>query len=75
MNSEPVVGCVRATTLVSGCVVMMSGSSGVPGYGNAQCVNEVCEPLGTISLYGHNQHYKIRDIQRILAYPFIEVAP
>ncbi len=50
-----------------GDVVFMKASSGMMGYGNAQCISEVhCEQLGTISLYGHNQHYKTYDIARIV---------
>ena len=49
-----------------GCVVFMKGSSGLIGFGNAQCVSNVCEPLGTIGLYGHNEHYKISDISKIV---------
>jgi hypothetical protein len=63
---------VRATKLVRGCVVMMKAGSGCIGYGNAQCVSDVCEPLGTISLFGHNQHYKDYDVATVLEYPFIE---
>jgi len=55
--------------LTKGCVVMMKASSGMKGYGNRQCISEVCEPLGTISLYGHNQHYKTYDIDKVLEYP------
>lgn len=47
----------------------MKASSGMTGYGNGQCVSEVCEQLGTVSLYGHNQHYKIYDIDRVVEYP------
>lgn len=66
---------VRATKLVKGCVVMMTPKSGINGYGNAQCVSSVCEPLSEISLYGHNQHYKFWHVERILEYPIIEIAP
>lgn len=55
--------------LAKGCVVFMKASSGLTGYGNGQCVSEVCEELGTVSLYGHNQHYKTYDIDRIAEYP------
>ncbi|HUX46575.1 MAG TPA: hypothetical protein VMV58_01055, partial [Desulfosporosinus sp.] len=56
--------------LKKGCVVFMKASSGLTGYGNAQCVSEVHhESLGTISLYGHNQHYKTYDIDKIVEYP------
>ncbi len=65
MNAE------RATKLTKGCVVVMAGRSGMPGYGNAQCVQEVCEPLGTVSLYGHNEYYNIRDINKIVEYPIL----
>lgn len=56
--------------LSKGCVVFMKRSSGMTGWGNAQCVQEVHhESLGTISLYAHNQHYKIYDIDRIVECP------
>jgi len=56
--------------LSKGCVVFMKGSSGLIGYGNPQCVSDVHhKSLGTISLYGHNQHYKTYDIDRIVEYP------
>jgi len=56
-----------------GCVVFMKASSGLVGYGNAQCVSEVhAKELGTISLYGHNQHYKTYDIDRIVEYPALQ---
>ena len=59
-----------AKELKKGCVVFMKSSSGLVGYGNAQCVKEVHhESLGTISLYGHNQHYKTYDIDKIVEYP------
>ena len=51
---------------------MMKASSGLQGYGNAQCVSDVCEPLSTIALYGHNQHYKTWDIQTIISFPIVE---
>ena len=60
---EQGVSCVKATKLTKGCVVMMKSSSKLVGYGNPQCVSSVCEPLGTISLYGHNQHYKDYDVK------------
>jgi hypothetical protein len=63
---------VRATKLVKGCVVQMKAESGLPGYGNPQCVSSVCEPLGTIVLYGHNQHYRSYDVEKVLEYPLIE---
>ena len=56
-------------TLVKGCVVIMKSSSGLTGYGNPQCISSVCEALYTISLYGHNQHYKTWDIEKVLEYP------
>lgn len=62
----------RATELVKGCVVFMKSSSGMKGYGNAQCVSSVCEPLGEVGFYGHNEHYKTYDIDRIIEYPIIE---
>jgi len=55
--------------LSKGCVVFMKASSGLTGYGNPQCISDVCEALGTIGLYGHNQHYKTYDIDRIVEYP------
>lgn len=55
--------------LTRGCVVFMKASSGLTGYGNGQCVSSVCKELGTVSLFGHNQHYKIYDIDRIVEYP------
>jgi len=55
--------------LKRGCVVFMKASSGLIGYGNAQCVSDVCAELGTISLYGHNQLYKTYDIDKIVEYP------
>ena len=58
--------------ITRGCVVMMKASSGLRGYGNEQCVSSVCEPLGTISLFGHNQHYKIYDVAKIIEYPNAE---
>ena len=54
--------------LIKGCVVMMKPNT-IVGYGNPQCVSNVCEPLGEISLYGHNQYYKIWQIDKILEYP------
>ena len=65
--------CIRATTLTRGCVVKLKASSGLIGHGNVQCVSNVCEPLGTISLYGHNEHYKITDVREVIEYPLIEV--
>lgn len=62
----------RATELVRGCVVMMSHDSGCPGYGNPQCVQDVCGPLGTISLFGHNQHYNDYHVSKVIEYPLIE---
>ena len=67
------IGCKRSQELIKGCIVMMKSSSGLAGYGNPQCVSSVCEPLGTISLYGHNQHYKDYDIAEIIEYPLIEM--
>jgi len=66
------VSCERATKLVKGCVVIMSGDSGMQGYGNPQCISSVCEPLGELSLYGHNQHYKTYHVSKVLEYPLIE---
>jgi len=59
----------RANKLTRGCVVKMKASSGLVGYGNEQCVSGVCEPLGTLSLFGHNQHYKTYDVAEIVEYP------
>jgi hypothetical protein len=69
---EAVVSCIRATQIVKGCVVIMSGESGMKGYGNPQSVSKVCEPLGELSLYGHNQHYKIHHVLKVIEYPLIE---
>ena len=52
--------------LKKGSVVFMSPESGLKGYGNPQCVSHVCEPLGEIGLYGHNQHYKIHHVLKIV---------
>lgn len=71
--SGSLCGSARATELVTGCTVYMSGSSGCVGYGNIQCVSGVCEPLGEVSLYGHNQSYKIYDINQIVSYPIAEL--
>ncbi len=51
-----------------GCVVFMKASSGLTDYGNGQCVSGVCEQLGTISLFDHNQNYSMSDIDRIAEY-------
>lgn len=67
------INCVRATKITKGCVVKMRASSKLPGYGNAQCISDVIEELSTVSLYGHNQHYKIWDIESVIEYPFVEV--
>lgn len=56
--------------LIKGCVVYMNSKSGCVGYGNPQCISNVCEPLGEISLYGHNQSYKIHDIREVVSYPY-----
>ena len=64
---SPAVG--QAKTLTRGCIVFMKASSGLVGYGNGQCVSSVCEPLGGIGLFGHNQQYKIHDIEKIAEYP------
>ncbi len=58
--------------LTRGCVVFMKASSGLTGYGNGQCVSSICEQLGTISLFGHNQNYSISDIDRIAEYSLQE---
>lgn len=55
--------------LKKGCVVFMKASSGLLGYGNAQCVSDHCPELGTVSLYGHNQCYKTYDIDKIVESP------
>ncbi len=61
---------MKFTKLTKGCIVFMKGSSGLVGYGNAQCISDVHhESLGTISLYGHNQHYKAYDIDRVVERP------
>jgi len=74
MSNQKIVECVQAEDLVSGCVVFMKRSAGLKGYGNAQCINEVHDRvLGTLSLYGENQHYKTYDVDRVLSYPFIPV--
>jgi hypothetical protein len=65
-------GSARASKLTTGCTVYMNGSSGCVGYGNIQCVSGVCEPLGEVSLYGHNQAYNIGDIKEIVSYPLAE---
>jgi hypothetical protein len=61
--------------LVKGCVVKMKSSSGMVGWGNVQCVSSVCEELGTLSLYGHNQHYKTYDVAEIVEHPDTRPAP
>lgn len=61
--------------LMRGCVVMMKKSSGMKGYGNEQCISNVCEPINEISLFGHNQCYKTWDISEILEYPLLETSP
>ena len=66
------ISCVRADKLVKGCIVRMRSDSGVPGYGNPQCISGVFEQLGTISLYGHNQHYKDYGVLEVIEYPLIE---
>ncbi len=56
--------------LKKGSVVFMKASSGLVGYGNVQCVSSVFgASLDTISLYGHNQHYKTHDIDKIVESP------
>jgi len=60
--------------LTRGCVVRMKETSGLVGYGNEQCVSSVCEPLGTLSLFGHNQHYKIYDVAEIVERPLAKDA-
>ena len=72
-EGEMSINCVRASKITKGCVVIMKSSSGMLGYGNAQCISAVCEPLGTISLYGHNQHYKDYDILKVLEYPLVPI--
>jgi len=57
--------------LKKGCVVFMKASSGLVGYGNAQCVREVHHE--TISLYGHNQHFNTYDIDRVVEHPDAEL--
>ena len=62
---------VREKKLTKGCVIMMKGCSGITGYGNPQCISWVSEELGELSLYGHNQHYKTYDVDKVLEYPII----
>ena len=50
----------------SGDVVLMKSSSGMKGYGNVQCVSSVSIKLGCVSLYGHNEHYKIHDVAKVV---------
>ena len=52
--------------LNKGCIVLMKKESGLVGYGNPQCISNYCEELGTISLYGHNQHYKDYHVDKII---------
>lgn len=59
--------------LKQGCVVFMNESSGLTGWGNAQCVSSVMVPLGEIGLYGHNQIYSMSDIDKIVSYPCEEL--
>lgn len=66
------IKCERATTLTKGCVVFMKSDSGLVGYGNPQCISNVCLPLGEISLYGHNQHYKDYHVSEVIEYPLEE---
>ncbi len=56
----------KETELNEGDVVYMKASSGMPGYGNAQCISWVCEDLGELSFYGHNQHYKTYDVEKVV---------
>ena len=63
----------KATKLCPGCIVFMKQDSGCIGYGNVQCIRNVCEPLDEISLYGHNKNYQIYDIKQIVEYPIIEI--
>lgn len=67
------MNCERSRDLIRGCIVKMQSTSGLIGHGNEQCISSVCEPLGTISLFGHNQNYKIYDIQEIIEYPFVKI--
>lgn len=46
-------------------VVMMKPNTCV-GYGNAQCIKDVCEELSEISLFGHNQCYKTWDVEKVI---------
>lgn len=69
---KKIIECERATTLTKGCVVFMKSDSGLVGYGNPQCISSVCEKLGEISLYGHNQNYKYHDVYKVIAYPLEE---
>ena len=36
------------------------------GWGNEQCISNVCEPLNQISLFGHNQHIRTGDIDKVI---------
>jgi hypothetical protein len=67
--NKPMTERVELRPIEKGCVVLMKRSSGLVGYGNPQCVSEVIEGLGEISLYGHNQLYKTYDVEKILEYP------
>lgn len=52
--------------LKRGDVVFMKPST-CEGWGNEQCISGVCEPLGEISLFGHNQAYKTYDVARVVS--------
>jgi len=52
--------------LRKGDIVLMKKESGLIGCGNPQCISSYCEELGTISLYGHNQHYKDYHVDRVI---------
>lgn len=70
-HTDKEIQAIRATELTKGCIVMMKSGSGLHGYGNAQCVSSVCEPLGELSLYGHNQYYKTYHVDRVVEYPLV----
>lgn len=52
--------------LKRGSVVFMKKESGIIGWGNEQCVSRVFESDYKISLFGHNEHYKISDISKLI---------
>jgi len=58
--------------IVKGSVVLMKKESGLVGYGNYQCVSWVSDEIGELSLYGHNEHYKNYDVEKIIESPLPE---